>query len=58
MLKAAIKHAAHEDQVRHRVIPPEVVSKWVKKLEDMKEDVATVLREEKEEKEVRSMIVD
>ncbi|KAG6885275.1 nucleolar DEAD-box protein required for synthesis of 60S ribosomal subunit, partial [Termitomyces sp. T159_Od127] len=53
MLKAAIKHAAGQDQIRHRIIPAEVVSKWVQSLEELKHDIAAVLRDEKEEKEIR-----
>jgi len=53
ILKAAIKRAAGEDQVRHRTIAAEIVAKWSKKLESLKDDVAEVLREEKEEKQVR-----
>ena len=53
ILKAAIKRAAGEDQVKHRTIPAEIVAKWSKKLESLKDDVAEVLREEKEEKQVR-----
>ncbi|KAG6879285.1 nucleolar DEAD-box protein required for synthesis of 60S ribosomal subunit [Termitomyces sp. T32_za158] len=53
MLKAAIKHAAGQDQVRHRIIPAEVVSKWVRSLEELKHDIAAVLRDEREEKEIR-----
>ncbi|KAF7791845.1 hypothetical protein EIP86_002869 [Pleurotus ostreatoroseus] len=53
MLKAAIKHASGEDQVRHRQIPGEAVAKWSKKLEEMKEEVTEVLQEEKEEKQLR-----
>ncbi|KAH8835254.1 DEAD-domain-containing protein [Flagelloscypha sp. PMI_526] len=52
MLKAAIKHAAAEDQVRHRIVPTEAVSKWVLRLNDMKDEVAEVMKEEKEEKEL------
>jgi ATP-dependent RNA helicase DDX27 len=52
ILKAAIKRAAGEDQVRHRTIPSGVVAKWSKKLELLKDEVAEVLREEKEEKQV------
>lgn len=52
MLKAAIKHAAGQDQVRHRIIPAEVVSKWVQSLEELKHDIAAVLHDEKEEREV------
>ena len=52
MLKAAIKHASGEDQVRHRHVPPEAVAKWAQKLQDLKDDIAGVLQEEKEEKQV------
>ena len=38
LLKAAIKHASGEDQVRHRQIPSEAVAKWSKKLEDLKDE--------------------
>ncbi|KAG6842195.1 nucleolar DEAD-box protein required for synthesis of 60S ribosomal subunit [Blastosporella zonata] len=54
MLKAAIKHGAGgEDQVRHRIIPTEIVAKWVDSLEGLKDDIAMVLRDEKEEKQLR-----
>ncbi|KAJ3554550.1 hypothetical protein NM688_g3049 [Phlebia brevispora] len=53
MLKAAIKHAAGEDQVRHRQIPAEAVTKWSKKLDELKEEIGEVLQEEKEEKQLR-----
>ncbi|KAG6851047.1 hypothetical protein H0H93_002939 [Arthromyces matolae] len=53
MLKAAIKHGAGADQVRHRIIPTEVVAKWTKSLEALKHDVAAVLHDEKEEKQLR-----
>jgi ATP-dependent RNA helicase DDX27 len=56
MLKAAIKHGAGDDKVRHRIVPPEAVSKWVKRLDEMKEEVVEILREEKEEKHVRIKI--
>ena len=52
ILKAAIKRAAGEDQVKHRTIPSEIVAKWSKKLEYLKDEIADVLREEKEEKQV------
>jgi ATP-dependent RNA helicase DDX27 len=52
VLKAAIKRSAGEDQVRHRTIPSEIVAKWSKKLEYLKDEIAEVLREEKEEKQV------
>ena len=53
MLKAAIKHASGEDQVRHRHVPPEAVAKWSQKLNDLKDEIAGVLQEEKEEKQLR-----
>ncbi|KAJ7293597.1 DEAD-domain-containing protein [Mycena rebaudengoi] len=53
MLKAAIKHGADADQVRHRIVPPEAVSKWVEKLDDMKNEISEILKEEKEEKGFR-----
>lgn len=56
MLKAAIRHGSGEDQVRHRIVPAEAVSKWLAKLDGLKEEVAEILREEKEEKQVRVMI--
>lgn len=52
MLKAAIKHGAGEDQVRHRIVPPEVVSKWSEKLDNLKGEISAVLAEEKEERQV------
>ncbi|KIP11968.1 hypothetical protein PHLGIDRAFT_27593 [Phlebiopsis gigantea 11061_1 CR5-6] len=54
MLKAAIKHASGEDQVRHRHVPPEAVAKWAQKLQHLKDDIAGVLQEEKEEKQLRT----
>lgn len=52
MLKAAIKHSAGEDNVRHRVVPADIFPKWVKKVEALRDEVATILNEEKEEKQV------
>ena len=53
MLKAAIKHGSGEDQVRHRVVPPEAISKWSEKLNVMKDEISEILQEEQEEKHVR-----
>ncbi|TFY80122.1 hypothetical protein EWM64_g3896 [Hericium alpestre] len=53
MLKAAIKHAAAEDQVRHRTVGQDVVARWATKLESLKDDIAGVLQDEKEEKQLR-----
>jgi len=52
MLKAAIKHASGEDQVRQRTVPSEVISKYVEKLEELKNEISEVMAEEKEEKQV------
>lgn len=53
MLKAAIKHSAGEDNVRHRLVPADVLPKWVKRVEALRDEVATILQEEKEEKQIR-----
>ena len=53
MLKATIKHVADEDQVRHRVIPPDTVAKYMEKLGSLKGEIAEIVKEEKEEKLVR-----
>ncbi|KAJ7492598.1 DEAD-domain-containing protein [Mycena latifolia] len=53
MLKAAIKHGADADQVRHRIVPSEAVTKWVEKLEELKDEISEILKEEKEEKQFR-----
>ena len=55
MLKAAIKHSSGEDQVRHRHVPPEAVAKWAQRLAELKDEIAGVLAEEKEEKQVRAL---
>lgn len=52
MLKAAIKHSSGEDQVRHRIVPAESVQTWVERLNDLKGEIAEILKEEKEEKQV------
>lgn len=53
MLKAAIKHSSDADKVRHRTLPPEQVAQWAAKLEELKDEIAAVLKEEKEEKAIR-----
>ena len=54
VLKAAIKHSAGEDQVRHRVVPPDTVAKFAEKLESLKGEITVIMKEEMEEKQVRS----
>jgi len=53
MLKAAIKHGASEDQVRHRIVPQDIVYKWSQTLESLKDEVLAVLRDEKQEKQLQ-----
>ncbi|KAF8761720.1 DEAD protein [Rhizoctonia solani] len=53
MLKAAIKRS-EADKIRHRVVPSEVVASVVEKLEELKGEVEEVLKEEKEEKLLRT----
>ncbi|CAA7261381.1 unnamed protein product [Cyclocybe aegerita] len=53
MLKAAIKHSSGEDQVRHRIVPSEVLQTWVQKLEGLTVEIAEILKEEKEERHLR-----
>jgi ATP-dependent RNA helicase DDX27 len=55
MLKAAIKHSTGEDKVRHRVIAADTVQRWVEKLDDLKAEIAEILKEEKEEKQVSTL---
>ncbi|KAG8689904.1 nucleolar DEAD-box protein required for synthesis of 60S ribosomal subunit [Ceratobasidium sp. 394] len=53
MLKAAIKRS-EADKIRHRVVPADVVAKMVEKLDGLKIEVEEVLKEEKEEKMMRT----
>lgn len=53
MLKAAIKHAAGEDQVRQRSVPAEVAQKYIEKLEGLKGEIMEVMEEEKMDKQLR-----
>ncbi|KAG8754348.1 nucleolar DEAD-box protein required for synthesis of 60S ribosomal subunit [Serendipita sp. 396] len=53
MLKAAIKHGADEDKVRHRIVPPDAVEKWSTQLESLQDNVKHILEEEKESKHMR-----
>ena len=52
MLKAAIKHASDVDKVQNRTLPPEQVTRWATKLEELNDEVAAFLKEEKEEKAI------
>ncbi|CAG8551099.1 2222_t:CDS:2 [Ambispora gerdemannii] len=53
ILKTIIKHATTKQQIKRRVVPIEVTTKYIKKLSSLREKVAQVLMEEKQEKEVR-----
>jgi len=52
MLKAVIKHSP-ADQVKHRLVPAEAISKMAAKLNGLTKEVDAVLKEEKEEKALR-----
>lgn len=52
MLKAAIKQS-QSDQIRHRIIPAEAVTAMSTQLEDLKDEIEEILKEEREEKMVR-----
>jgi ATP-dependent RNA helicase DDX27 len=52
-LKAAIKHSSGEDKIRHRIVAAEVVQTWFEKIESLNSEIADILTEEKEERQVR-----
>lgn len=56
MLKTVIKHSVG-DNIRHRIIPTDVLTRWVKKMVNLKPEVASILQEEKEEKQVCPVLV-
>lgn len=53
MLKAVIKHSSDADKVKHRTLPSDHVAISATKLSEIKDEVAEVLKEEKEEKAIR-----
>ncbi|CAG8476426.1 12071_t:CDS:2 [Ambispora leptoticha] len=53
ILKTIVKHANTKQQIKRRVVPIEVITKYIKKLSSLREKVAHVLMEEKQEKEVQ-----
>ncbi|KAF8445958.1 DEAD-domain-containing protein [Boletus edulis BED1] len=53
MLKAVIKHSDGDDNIRHRIVPTDVVSRWIKEVENLRPEIASILQEEKEEKQIR-----
>ncbi len=52
MLKAAIKQSS-ADQIRHRIIPTEAVTGMATRLDELKDEIQEILKEEQEEKLVR-----
>lgn len=55
MLKAAIKQS-ESDQIRHRIIPSEAVTAMGERLDEIRDEIEEILKEEKEEKLVRSSL--
>lgn len=57
MLKGVIKHSGGEDNIRQRIVPTDVLTRWVKKVETLKLQIPSILQEEKEEKQVCSVLM-
>ncbi|KAI6047626.1 DEAD-domain-containing protein [Pisolithus marmoratus] len=55
VLKSAIKYSVGTDNIRHRIVPTETLRKWAEKVGELKDEVAAVLQEEKEEKQLRQV---
>jgi ATP-dependent RNA helicase DDX27 len=53
LLKTALKRSP-ASQVKHRLIPPEVVSSMITQLDELKGEVEEVMKEEREEKAMRT----
>jgi ATP-dependent RNA helicase DDX27 len=51
MLKAAIKQSS-SDQIRHRIIPGPAVTAMSSQLDELKDEIQEILKEEREEKMV------
>ncbi|GFS39564.1 probable ATP-dependent RNA helicase DDX27 [Nephila pilipes] len=51
LLKQIIKEA--KNPVKNRTVPPEIIAKYKEKLQALEEDLSKVMREEKEEKEMK-----
>lgn len=56
ILKAAIKHSSGGDRIRHRIIPAEFVQTWFERIDSLNNEIAAILAEEKEEKQVNLTI--
>lgn len=57
MLKAVVKHSDGVDNIRHRIVPTNVLARWVKKVEILKPETTSILQEEREEKQVRPLFM-
>ncbi|GBN06278.1 putative ATP-dependent RNA helicase DDX27, partial [Araneus ventricosus] len=53
LLKEIVKEA--KNPVKHRIVPPEIVSKYQEQLISLEDDISRVMKEEKEEKEIQAM---
>jgi len=51
MLKGIVKNASVP--VKNRIIPPEVIERYKKKIEDLEKDIKDILKQEETEKELR-----
>lgn len=57
VLKAVVKHSNGEHKIRHRIIPTDVLTRWVKEVENLKPEIASILQEEKEEKQACPLFI-
>ncbi|ORZ39187.1 P-loop containing nucleoside triphosphate hydrolase protein [Catenaria anguillulae PL171] len=53
LLRLVIKNATSADQIKHRVIPSTVLDKYAAKVENAKDDIRAILKEEQQERELR-----
>lgn len=50
LVKDVIKHA--KNPVKHRIIPPDIIEKYNKKLKSLEADVEKILEEQRQEREI------
>lgn len=53
LVKDVIKHAKNPPQ--HRIIPPDIIEKYSKKLKSLEGDVEQILEEEKQERQIAKL---
>ncbi|XP_076469950.1 putative ATP-dependent RNA helicase DDX27 [Babylonia areolata] len=53
IMKEVVKHA--KTALKKRTVPPEVVVRFRERIEEMTDDIATIVREEQEERKVRAL---